>query len=83
MLNKANLLEILRTSTVFMDTNGGKRIKVVCRYQQFRAANKIIERLRRVKASRIKVVWHTQGSGKSLTMIFVALQPKNQKIFYH
>ena len=46
MLNKENLLLILRTSSVFMDTDGGARIKVVCRYQQFRAANKIIERLR-------------------------------------
>lgn len=33
MLNKANLLQILRTSSVFMDTDGGPRVKVVCRYQ--------------------------------------------------
>ena len=46
MLNKANLLQVLRTSSVFMDTDGGPRVKVVCRYQQFRAANKIVERLR-------------------------------------
>lgn len=74
MLNKANLLNILRTSTIFMDTDGGPRIKVVCRYQQFRAANKIIERLRTGKTVEDKsgVVWHTQGSGKSLTMVFVA-----------
>lgn len=74
MLNKNNLLNILRTSTVFMDTDGGPRIKVVCRYQQFRAANKIIERLRNGQsvAERSGVVWHTQGSGKSLTMVFVA-----------
>lgn len=74
MLNKANLLSILRNSSVFMDTDGGPRIKVVCRYQQFRAANKIIERLRNGKSaeSRSGVVWHTQGSGKSLTMVFVA-----------
>ncbi|MEW8623796.1 MAG: HsdR family type I site-specific deoxyribonuclease [Candidatus Thiodiazotropha endolucinida] len=74
MLNKRNLLSILRTSTVFMDTNSGPRIKVVCRYQQFRAANKIVERLRlgRSVAERSGVVWHTQGSGKSLTMVFVA-----------
>lgn len=74
MLNKANLLSILRTSSVFMDTDGGPRIKVVCRYQQFRAANKIIERLRRgqTAAEKSGVVWHTQGSGKSLTMVFVA-----------
>ena len=74
MLNKANLLNILRTSTIFMDTDGGPRIKVVCRYQQFRAANKILERLRTGKTVEDKsgVVWHTQGSGKSLTMVFVA-----------
>ncbi|VFN00479.1 MAG: type I restriction enzyme, R subunit [Candidatus Kentron sp. G] len=74
MLNKANLLSMLRTASVFMDTDGGPRIKVVCRYQQFRAANKIIERLRTGKTAEQKsgVVWHTQGSGKSLTMVFVA-----------
>lgn len=74
MLNKANLLCILRTSSVFMDTDGGPRIKVVCRYQQFRAANKIMERLRDGSTAEEKsgVVWHTQGSGKSLTMVFVA-----------
>ncbi|MEM8807830.1 MAG: HsdR family type I site-specific deoxyribonuclease, partial [Cyanobacteria bacterium P01_G01_bin.38] len=74
MLNKANLLSILRTSSVFMDTDSGPRIKVVCRYQQFRAANKIVERLRQgqTAANRSGVVWHTQGSGKSLTMVFVS-----------
>jgi len=74
MLNKKNLLYILRTSSVFMDTDSGPRIKVVCRYQQFRAAVKICEQLRNGKTvdQRSGVVWHTQGSGKSLTMVFVA-----------
>lgn len=74
MLNKVNLLQILRTSAVFMDTDGGPRVKVVCRYQQFRAAGKIIERLRQgdTVLERSGVVWHTQGSGKSLTMVFLA-----------
>jgi len=74
MLNKENLLQILRTSSVFMDTDSGPRIKVVCRYQQFRAAGKICARLRsgRNQAEKSGVVWHTQGSGKSLTMVFVA-----------
>jgi type I restriction enzyme, R subunit len=74
MLNKPNLLNILRTSTVFMDTDSGPRIKVVCRYQQFRAAGKIVERLRngQTQTEKSGVVWHTQGSGKSLTMVFMA-----------
>ena len=74
MLTRANLLQILRTCTVFMDTDAGTRVKVVCRYQQFRAANKIVQRLRSgaMPLERSGVVWHTQGSGKSLTMVFVA-----------
>lgn len=74
MLSKTNLLLLLRTCAVFMDTDSGKRIKVVARYQQFRAACKIIERLRRGETpmQRSGVVWHTQGSGKSLTMVFLA-----------
>ena len=74
MLTRASLLKIARTCTVFMDTDAGTRVKVVCRYQQFRAANKIVQRLRtgRTALERSGVVWHTQGSGKSLTMVFVA-----------
>ena len=74
MLTRRNLLQILRTSAVFMDTDSGPRIKVVCRYQQFRAAHKIVQRLRAgtTAMERSGVVWHTQGSGKSLTMVFLA-----------
>lgn len=74
LLAPDTLLNVLRTCTVFMDTDSGKRVKVVCRYQQYRAARRIIDRLRHGKTSeeRSGVVWHTQGSGKSLTMVFVA-----------
>lgn len=74
MLNKPNLLKLLRTCSVFMDIDAGPRIKVVGRYQQFRAAGRIIDRLRQGETAEAKsgVVWHTQGSGKSLTMVFVA-----------
>ncbi|ABQ28181.1 type I site-specific deoxyribonuclease, HsdR family [Geotalea uraniireducens Rf4] len=74
LLAPTTLLDVLRTCTVFMDTDSGKRVKVVCRYQQYRAAHRIVERLRTGKTSeeRSGVVWHTQGSGKSLTMVFVA-----------
>jgi type I restriction enzyme R subunit len=74
LLAPATLLDVLRTCTVFMDTDDGRRVKVVCRYQQYRAARRIVERLRMGKTpeQRSGVVWHTQGSGKSLTMVFVA-----------
>ncbi len=74
LLAPETLLHVLRTCAVFMDTPDGRRIKVVCRYQQYRAARKIMERMRRGKTpdERSGVVWHTQGSGKSLTMAFVS-----------
>lgn len=78
MLTKANLLDIVRHFTLFMQA-GGQTIKTVCRYQQFRAVNKAIDRLQTGKTRqqdgeydrRGGVVWHTQGSGKSLTMVFL------------
>ena len=74
LLAPDTLLDVLRTCSVFMDTDSGKRVKVVCRYQQYRAARRILERLRtgQTPQERSGVVWHTQGSGKSLTMVFVA-----------
>jgi type I restriction enzyme R subunit len=74
LLAPATLLDVLRTCTVFMDTDSGRRIKAVSRYQQYRAARKIVERLRSGSGhdGRSGVIWHTQGSGKSLTMVFVA-----------
>lgn len=72
MLPKETLLDIVRTCTVFMDV-GKVRAKIVARYQQYRAVCKIIERLRtgQTPEERSGVIWHTQGSGKSLTMVFV------------
>ena len=72
MLPKETLLDIIRTSSVFMEV-GSTKVKIVCRYQQYRAMCKIIERLRTggTPDERSGVIWHTQGSGKSLTMVFV------------
>lgn len=73
LLNPDCLLDMLRTCSVFMDLPNGKRVKVLARYQQHRAARRIVERLRNGETpiERSGVVWHTQGSGKSLTMVFV------------
>ena len=79
MLRPAHLLDIIRHFTLFQPVSG-RTIKIVCRYQQFRAAQAAIERLLRGKTRaqdgeydrRGGIVWHTQGSGKSLTMVFAA-----------
>lgn len=77
MLAPANLLDILRNFVVFeQDATTGKTIRKLCRYQQFGAVNKAIARAGKAKkaADRGGVVWHTQGSGKSLTMLWLALK---------
>ena len=72
MLTRSNLLDILHTFTVFKEDPKSGVVKIVARYQQFRAVKKIIKRLEEGKTpeERGGIVWHTQGSGKSMTMMF-------------
>ncbi|PWK28221.1 type I restriction enzyme R subunit [Arcicella aurantiaca] len=80
MLNKEILLDVLRHFTLFMEVKEGVVVKVVCRYQQFRAVGKILNKLRsgHTGNERSGVVWHTQGSGKSLTMVFLVRKLRSQ-----
>ncbi len=73
MLDHANLLGIIRTFTIFSTSDKGELIKVVGRYQQFRAVKLAVRRLLNGKNPRERsgIIWHTQGSGKSLTMMFM------------
>jgi len=73
VLDRKNLLDIIQSFMVFQDGGKGRIIKVAPRYQQFRTVHKIIERLRSGESPAKKggIVWHTQGSGKSLTMMMV------------
>jgi len=73
MLYPANLLNILRAFTLYSSTDKGETIKIVGRYQQYRAVYKSLERIRtgNSKHERGGLIWHTQGSGKSLTMVFL------------
>jgi type I restriction enzyme R subunit len=70
MLVPATLLDIIRNFAVYIFDG---KVKVVCRYQQYRAVLKSIDRLLTGKSplDRSGVIWHTQGSGKSLTMVFL------------
>ena len=85
LLNKQTLLDLIRHFTVFEktrseDLNTGivsiTTIKKIAAHHQYYAVNKAIESI--VKASSQEgdrkggVIWHTQGSGKSLSMVFLA-----------
>ncbi|MDP2209236.1 MAG: HsdR family type I site-specific deoxyribonuclease [Bacteroidota bacterium] len=73
MLNKEILVDILKHFTLFMEIKKGVEVKIVARYNQYRAVGKIIKNYRTGNTPIEKggVVWHTQGSGKSLTMVFL------------
>lgn len=78
LLTPAHLLDVLQNFMLFMQA-GGQTIKTVCRYQQYRAVNRAIMRMKTGQTrlqhgehdQRGGIIWHTQGSGKSLTMVFL------------
>ena len=73
MMDKNNLLDLIRTFTLFSTDEKGQTIKIVGRYQQFRAVKLAVKRLIEGTTPRERsgIIWHTQGSGKSLTMMFM------------
>jgi type I restriction enzyme R subunit len=78
LLDPARLLDLIAHFIVFERTNDGKVVKKICRYQQFRAVNKILDRVTEGR-HRQGLIWHTQGSGKSLTMVYAALKLKTHR----
>ena len=71
MLRPQVLLDLLDNFTSYATHKGKQRIKIIARYQQYEGANKLVER---VVAGHPKkgLIWHFQGSGKSLLMLFAA-----------
>jgi type I restriction enzyme R subunit len=78
LLHPKRLLDILQNFSLFTTNKRKQRIKVIPRFQQYEGANKIVER---VKEGRIKkgLIWHFQGSGKSLLMVFAAQKLRREK----
>jgi type I restriction enzyme, R subunit len=73
MFDKGRLLDLLRSFVVFEDDGRGA-VKKMAAYHQYHAVRKAVEQTVRAARGdrRIGVVWHTQGSGKSLSMVFYA-----------
>lgn len=82
-LKPCHVLDFLQHFVVF-ETKKGKTIKKVARYQQFEAVNDIVDRTLSLIGTpvdaqdRTGLIWHTQGSGKSLTMVFAAYKLRRQ-----
>jgi len=71
MLRPNVVLDMLASFTAYATHKGKQRIKLIARYQQVEGVNKIVKR---VIAGRPRkgLIWHFQGSGKSLLMLFAA-----------
>jgi len=71
LLQPKRLLDILLNFSLFTTNKKKQRMKLIPRFQQYEGANKIVER---VIEGQIKkgLIWHFQGSGKSLLMVFAA-----------
>lgn len=73
MMEKERFLDLLRYFILFQ-TDGENIYKILAAYHQYHAANKAIDRTIEATAEegdrKIGVIWHTQGSGKSLSMVF-------------
>lgn len=80
MLTKENLIDLIQNFIVYEPVEG-RTIKKLARYQQYRAVNKAISRILQADNPHHRggVVWHTQGSGKSLTMVFLAVKLRRIK----
>ena len=74
-LKPAHVLDFLQHFVVF-ETKKGATSKKIARYQQFEAVNELVDRTVALAGQPVEsqdrtgLIWHTQGSGKSLTMIF-------------
>ena len=81
IFTKANFLDLIQNFIVF-EPMDGRVIKKLARYQQFRAVHKTIGRIKTGKTQKDRggVIWHTQGSGKSLTMVFLAVKMRRDPI---
>lgn len=71
MLRPSMVLDLLANFTAFATQKGKQRIKIIARYQQVEGVNKIVERVV-AGQPRKGLIWHFQGSGKSLLMLFAA-----------
>lgn len=70
---KENFLDLLENFILF-DHSGGRTTKILARNHQYLGVNEAVKAYasRKLKEGKLGVFWHTQGSGKSYSMVFLA-----------
>ena len=84
LMTPERLLDIYRFYSVFTGTSQGRKIKIVCRYQQYLGGEAIVQRVLSTYTNgsgpRKGLIWHFQGSGKSWLMVFAAQKLRRQEV---
>lgn len=80
MFKKDRFLDIIRNFVIF-ETVEGVTVKKLPRYQQIRAVNKTLKKL--ITENNGGVVWHTQGSGKSISMVYLATKLRREEFGFN
>jgi len=75
---KENLLDIIQNFIVY-EKEKGKVVKKLCKYQQYRAVSNLLGKILKKRSAKGGVIWHTQGSGKSLSMLWTAVKLRRVK----
>ncbi|MBF6333303.1 type I restriction endonuclease subunit R [Nocardia transvalensis] len=71
LLTPRVVLDVLQDFTVYATDRSHRKIKIICRHQQYEAVNRVVDRVLG-GVTRKGLIWHFQGSGKSLLMVFAA-----------
>jgi len=79
LLSPARLLDLMLNFSLFTTNSKKQRIKIIPRFQQYEGANKIVQRVIEGKIKK-GLIWHFQGSGKSLLMVFAAQKLRHEPL---
>lgn len=71
MITPTKVMDIFQFFTIFATDKKYQKYKIICRYQQYEGANLLVDRVR-AGYPKQGLIWHFQGSGKSLLMVFAA-----------
>lgn len=77
--DKYNFMDLFENFILF-DHSGGRTVKIFARNHQYLGVNEAVEsyKARKLKNGKLGVFWHTQGSGKSYSMVFLAQKIRRQ-----
>ena len=76
LFDKARLLDVIKNNLFFIQDKNDKPVKIISQYHQYfgvnKALNSILKNIKPDGSGKAGIIWHTQGSGKSFSMVMLA-----------